>query len=295
MTVPARADAKEEGRMLIRIGFEIVFDVPAPVPILLVLSTHPDVDPKIRRAGGLRIEPEVPVREYLDSFGNRCGRIMAPAGKVTLWDDAIVEDSGEVDEVAPRAIQHPIQDLPDDVLPYLLPSRYCEVDRLSDIAWNLFGQTNEGWARAQAICDWVHDHVTFGYKYARPTKSAHDVYEERRGVCRDFTHLALTLCRCMNIPARYATGYLGDIGVPLSPDPMDFSGWFEVYLGGRWYTMDARHNRPRIGRVVMARGRDAVDVALTTSFGTARLEKFVVWTDEVGPEALAQPAAIKPT
>ena len=281
--------------MLIRIGFEIVFDLPAPVPILLVLSTHPDVDPSIRRPGGLRIEPEVPFEAYVDSFGNRCGRIMVPAGRLRLWDDAIVEDSGEVDEVAPYAIQHPVQDLPVDVLPYLLPSRYCEVDRISDLAWSLFGNTPEGWGRAQAICDWVHNHVTFGYQYARPTKSAYDVYEEKKGVCRDFTHLALTLCRCMNIPARYATGYLGDIGVPISPDPMDFSGWFEVYLGGRWYTMDARHNKPRIGRVVMARGRDAVDVALTTSFGSSRLEKFVVWTDEIGQEALSQPQAIKPS
>jgi transglutaminase-like putative cysteine protease len=257
--------------MLIRIGFEIVFNVPAPVPILFVLSTHPERDYSIRRPGRLQVEPYVPVEEFRDSFGNRCGRL-----------------------VAPGAVQHPVQDLPSDVLPYLLPSRYCEVDRLSDIAWNLFGHTPEGWSRAQAICDWVHGHVTFGYKYARPTKSAYDVYEERRGVCRDFTHLALTFCRCMNIPARYATGYLGEIGVPLSPDPMDFSGWFEVYLGDRWYTMDARHNHPRIGRIVMARGRDAVDVALTTSFGTSTLAKFVVWTDEVGPEALAEPQAIKP-
>ena len=281
--------------MLIRIGFEISFNVPAPVPILLVLSTHPDRAPSIRRPGGLRIEPFVPVEEFLDSFGNRCGRLVAPAGQVTLWDDAVVEDSGLPDEVNWDAIQHPIQDLPADVLPYLLPSRYCEVDRLSDIAWSLFGHTNEGWVRAQAICNWVHGHVTFGYQYARPTKSAFDVYEERQGVCRDFTHLALTFCRCMNIPARYATGYLGDIGVPLSPSPMDFSGWFEVYLGGRWYTFDARHNTPRIGRVVMARGRDAVDVALTTSFGSASLARFVVWTDEVGPEALNDAPAIKPS
>jgi transglutaminase-like putative cysteine protease len=281
--------------MLIRIGYEIVFDIPAPVPILLVLSTHPDRAGSIRRPGRLRIEPEVPVEEFTDSFGNLCGRIVALPGQLRLWDDAIVEDSGLPDEFAPHAIQHPVQDLPSDVLPFLLPSRYCEVDRLSDIAWNLFGQTPEGWGRAQAICDWVHGHVKFGYEFARPTKSAYDVYEERRGVCRDFTHLALTFCRCMNIPARYATGYLGDIGVPLSDSPMDFSGWFEVYLGGRWYTFDARHNTPRIGRVVMARGRDAVDVALTTSFGTSGLVKFVVWTDEVGPETLSLPPSIKPS
>ena len=281
--------------MLIRIGFEIVFDVPVPVPILIVLSTHPDRDASVRRPGQLHVEPYAPVENYIDSFGNRCGRLIAPAGRVTLWDDAVVEDSGLVDETAIYAVQHPVQDLPFDVLPYLLPSRYCEVDRLSDIAWGLFGQTLEGWSRAQAICTWVHSHVKFGYEYARSTKSAFDVYEEGRGVCRDFTHLAVAFCRCMNIPARYATGYLGDIGVPLSDSPMDFSGWFEVYLGGRWYTMDARHNSPRIGRVVMARGRDAVDVALTTSFGTSSLTKFVVWTDEVGPEALTWAPAIKPS
>jgi transglutaminase-like putative cysteine protease len=281
--------------MLIRIGYEIVFDIPAPVPILLVLSTHADRASTVRRPGRLRVIPEVPVEEFTDSFGNLCGRVVAPAGQFTLWDDAVVEDTGLPDEIALHAIQHPVQDLPPEVLPYLLPSRYCEVDRLSDIAWNLFGQTPEGWGRAQAICDWVHANVTFGYQYARPTKSAYDVYEERQGVCRDFTHLALTFCRCMNIPARYATGYLGDIGVPISDTPMDFSGWFEVYLGGRWYTFDARHNSPRIGRVVMARGRDAVDVALTTSFGTSTLVKFVVWTDEVGPEFLTLPQSIKPS
>ncbi len=279
--------------MLIRIGYEIVFEVPSPAPMVLVLDTHPDRDPSIRRPGRLRLEPEVPAEVYVDSFGNRCTRLIAPRGTFRLWDDLIVEDSGLPESQPFGAIQHRIEDLPSDVLVYLLASRYCEVDRLSDIAWSLFGQTPEGWARAQAIVTWVHNHVTFGYQYARPTKSAYDVYEEKRGVCRDFTHLAVTLCRCMNIPARYTTGYLGDIGVPPSDSPMDFSGWFEVYLGGQWHTMDARHNTPRIGRVVMARGRDATDVALTTSFGTTRLEKFVVWTDPVGPEDLDQPQAIK--
>ena len=279
--------------MLIRIGYEIAFDVPAPAPMVLVLDTRPEWDSKIRRPGRLHVEPEVPVERYTDSFGNRCARLIAPAGRVTFWDDAVVEDSGEPDEQAPDAIQHRVEDLPSEVLTYLLASRYCEVDQLSDVAWSLFGQTPEGWGRVQAICTWVHNHVEFGYQYARPTKTAWDVYKEKQGVCRDFTHLALTFCRCMNIPARYATGYLGDIGVPLSDSPMDFSGWFEVYLGGRWYTFDARHNHARIGRIVMARGRDAVDVALTTSFGSAPLAKFVVWTDEVGPEAIDQPAAIK--
>lgn len=267
--------------MLIHVGFEMIFEMPSPAPLVLMLATHPERDASIRRPGKLRVEPDIPVHEYLDGFGNRCARILAPAGKLRLTDDLLVEDSGEPDIQVPDAKQARVEDLPDDVLVYLLGSRYCEVDKLSDIAWSLFGHTQEGWPRAQAICDWVHNHVTFGYKYARPTKTAHDVYVEKQGVCRDFTHLALTFFRCMNIPARYTTGYLGDIGVPISPDPMDFSGWFEAYLGGRWYTFDARHNKPRIGRIVMARGRDAVDVALTTSFGSARLEKFVVWSDEV--------------
>ncbi len=267
--------------MLIRIGFEMVFDIPAPAPMLLMLGLRPEREATVRRPGGLRVEPEVPLRWYTDGFGNRSARLLAPAGRLILRDDLIVEDSGLPDPVAPDAKQIPVQDLPADILVYLLSSRYCEVDRLLDVAWRLFGGTPEGWGRVQAICDWVHGNVRFDYLSARPTKTAHDVYQECAGVCRDFSHLALTFCRCLNIPARYATGYLGDIGIPPQPCPMDFSGWFEAYLDGRWYTFDARHNVPRIGRVLMARGRDAVDVALTTSFGTTRLEKFAVWTDEV--------------
>ncbi|MHC5536911.1 transglutaminase-like domain-containing protein [Singulisphaera rosea] len=273
--------------MLIRVGFELVFDVPTPTPMLLVLGLRPERLPTVRRAGGLAIEPFIPVQEFIDGFGNACTRIVAPAGQCVLWDDRIVEDDGQPDIVAPGAIQHPVEELPPDVLVYLLSSRYCEVDRLTETAWNLFGHTPPGWARVKAICDWVHQNVTFGYQFARSTKTAYDVLQERGGVCRDFNHLALTLCRCMNIPARYATGYLGDIGVPISPSPMDFSGWFEAYLGGRWYTFDARHNVPRIGRVLMGIGRDAVDVALTTSFGTTRLQRFTVWTDQVSEADLS--------
>jgi transglutaminase-like putative cysteine protease len=279
--------------MLIRAGFELIFEVPAPAPMVVMLSTHPERDGSVRRPGGLRVEPEVPQATYLDGYGNRCHRLVAPAGRVRLWDDLIVADDGLPDPVEPRARQVPVPELPPSVMVYLLASRYCEVERLVEPAWDLFGNTPEGWPRVQAVCDWVHDHVEFGYPYARPTKTAYDVFQERNGVCRDLNHLALTFCRCLNIPARYATGYLGDIGVPPNPAPMDFSGWFEAYLDGRWYAFDARHNTPRIGRVVMARGRDAVDAALTTSFGTTVLEKFVVWTDEVGPEALDQPPAPK--
>jgi transglutaminase-like putative cysteine protease len=197
-----------------------------------------------------------------------------------LAADGTVHDSGLPDVVVPQAGQHAVEDLPAETLVYLLGSRYCETDRLSDIAWQLFEKTTPGWARVQAICDFVHSHVRFGYQHARATKTATDVIIERRGVCRDFAHLAITLCRCMNIPARYCTGYLGDIGVPPEPDPMDFSAWFEVYLGGRWYAFDARHNIPRIGRIVMARGRDAADVAFSTTFGPNVLRRFVVHTDE---------------
>ncbi|SIN94626.1 Transglutaminase-like enzyme, putative cysteine protease [Singulisphaera sp. GP187] len=276
--------------MLIRIGYELVFQLPAACPMILMLGLRPERATSIRRAAGMTMDPVVPIESFTDGFGNLGSRIVAPPGRLVLGDDLIVEDDGSPDRVAPNARQLPVEALPAEVLVYLLGSRYCEVDRLLDTAWKLFASTPAGWGRVQAICDWVHHHVQFGYSYARPTKTAYDVYVERTGVCRDFTHLALTFCRCMNIPARYATGYLGDIGIPAQPCPMDFSGWFEAYLDGQWYTFDARHNIPRIGRVVMARGRDAVDVALTTSFGANTLESFTVWTDEVKEPELSPPA-----
>lgn len=275
--------------MLIRVGYEIMFEVPAPAPMLLMLALRPEREATVRRAGRMRLEPEVPVDRFTDGFGNQCARIVAPAGTLRIWDDTIVEDDGLPDEQAVTAAAAAVEALPAELLVYLLGSRYCEVDRLSETAWQLFGHVPEGWPRVQAVCDWVHENITFDYLSARPTKTAADVFEERRGVCRDFNHLALTFCRCLNVPARYATGYLGDIGIPPQPYPMDFSGWFEAYLGGRWLTFDARHNEPRIGRVTMARGRDAVDVALTTSFGATSLTRFVVWTDEVDESALARP------
>ena len=274
--VRARSD------MILRIGYEIIFEAPVPTPMLLMLNVHPAVKPALRNPETLRIEPEVPVESYVDGFGNVCGRIVVPAGKTTLTYDNFIEVSGEPEPVALSARQHPVEELPAETLVFLLASRYCEVDRLSPLAWSLFDQTPPGWERVQAICDWVHSHIEFGYKYARATKSAYDAYLEKNGVCRDYMHLAISLCRAMHIPARYASGYLGDIGVPLSPDPMDFSAFFEVYLGGEWRVFDARNNMRRIGRVPMVYGRDAADVALTTSFGQLNLEKFVVWTDEVG-------------
>lgn len=277
--------------MLIRIGYEIIFDSPAPVPMILMLYTHPSRAGTIKRPDQLRLDPDIPIEEFTDGFGNRCGRIVAPLGRLRLWNDALVEDSGQPDRVNWNAQQHPVPDLPAETLQYLLGSRYCEVDRLSDVAWNLFGQSSPGWDRVQAICDWVHSNIRYGYEYARSTKTAYDVYTERTGVCRDFTHLAITFCRCLNIPARYASGYLGDIGVAPLPTPMDFHAWFEVFLNGQWYAFDARHNVRRVGRVLMARGRDAVDVALTTSFGANKLVKFNVWASEVPEQELSVAAS----
>jgi len=267
--------------VLIRIGYDVVFQLPEPTPMLLVLNVHPSRFPFLQGLEAMKVEPHVPMWFYTDAFGNTCSRILAPAGTMRFSNDAVIEDSGLPDPVPSQAIQFPVEQLPPDVLQFLMASRYCEVDLLKDEAWKLFSHTTPGWSRAQAVCDWVHANVTFGYQFARNTKSAAEVYRERAGVCRDFTHLAITFCRCLNIPARYVTGYLGDIGIPQSPAPMDFSAWFEVYLGGTWWTMDARHNTPRIGRVLMARGRDAVDVALTTAFGVAELKSFKVWTHEV--------------
>jgi transglutaminase-like putative cysteine protease len=268
--------------MLIRLGYDIQFDIPAPVPMVAMVNVHPSRIADLRSPDDLQLTPPAPIEIYHDSFGNICSRFVAPAGQFRLYNSTVIEDSGEPDLVYPEARQLPVQDLPPDVLRYLLASRYCEIDQFMDIAGSLFAATQPGWPRVQAICDWVQANIVFGYPFASPTKTARDVYADHRGVCRDFQHLAITFCRCMNIPARYATGYLGDIGVPLNP-PMDFSAWFEAYLEGRWWTFDARNNIPRIGRVLMATGRDAADVAITTSFGTAWLKNFTVVTDEVAP------------
>jgi transglutaminase-like putative cysteine protease len=269
--------------MLIRLGYDIQFEVPAPVAMVAVLHVHPSRVKDLREPDNLIIEPAVKTALYVDSYGNRCTRFQAPAGALRLTCTALIEDSGEPDAADPQAREHAVNDLPNETLRYLLNSRYCEVDRLSNIAVELFGDIAPGWARVKAICDWVHAKVTFGYHHARSSKTALDVFTERAGVCRDFQHLAITFCRALNIPARYATGYLGDIGVPPAPEPMDFSAWFEAYLENRWWTFDARHNHPRIGRVLMATGRDASDVAITTSFGMASLKNFTVVTQEELP------------
>jgi transglutaminase-like putative cysteine protease len=270
--------------MRIRIGYDIAFESVSATPMILVLSVHPSRLHDLATPHEIIFDPPVPARTYTDHFGNICTRVVAPPGRLAISREAVIRDSGQPDLVAPDAEQLPVEDLPDGVLEFLLGSRYCETDRLSDTAWSIFGQIPPGWGRVQAICDYVHDRLAFSYPDARSTRTAWEGHQERLGVCRDFAHLAIAFCRSMNIPARYCTGFLGDIGVPPVPDPMDFSAWFEAYLGDRWYTFDARHNTPRIGRILMARGRDAADVAISTGFGPSRLSGFKVVTDELPQE-----------
>jgi len=265
----------------IRAGYDIAFQCFQETPMVLMLSIEPARAANLLSEHTIRFSPDVPSRDYVDMFGNTCTRIDAPPGLIEIRNDFLIFDSGLPDEVAPDARQFEVSELPDDILIYLLGSRYCDTEKLSELAWSLFGTVVPGWQRIQAICDYVHERISFGYHHARNDRTAWEGHEERVGVCRDFAHLAVTLCRCMNIPARYCTGYLGDIGVPVDPSPMDFSAWFEAYLDGRWFTFDARHNHPRIGRIVMARGRDAADVAISTNFGAVQLERFSVITEEV--------------
>jgi transglutaminase-like putative cysteine protease len=267
--------------MQIRVGYEINYVCPQPTPMILMLHVHYSRSGDIVIADQMQTDPYVPVTAHRDPFGNWCSRIVAPAGRLRLSATAVVNDAGHADVQVPYALQHEVRDLPEETLVFLLGSRYCETDLLTDAAWKLFGQAPLGWGRVQAICDYVHTHITFGYQHARRTKTAWEAFNERAGVCRDYAHLAVAFCRCMNIPARYCTGYLGDIGVPPG-GPMDFAAWFEAYLGGEWHTFDPRNHVPRIGRVLIARGRDAEDVAIATTFGPNTLESFTVWTDQIG-------------
>jgi transglutaminase-like putative cysteine protease len=267
--------------MLIRLGYDIQFETSGEVPIVTLLNVHPSRKQDLREPDEMRTDPAVNIENYQDTFGNHACRLVAPPGKIRLQNSTLIEDSGRPDLEDPAAREIPVDRLPPDVLPYLMNSRYCEVDLLSNTSSELFWNAPRGWQRVRAVCDWVHSKVTFGYEFSNPTRTALGVYTERVGVCRDFQHLAITFCRALNIPARYATGYLGDIGVVLPPSPMDFSAWFEVYLEDRWWTFDARHNMRRIGRVLMATGRDATDCAITTSFGRAKLVNFQVTSDEV--------------
>ena len=267
--------------MQIRVGFEIVYNCPQEIPMILMVHVHYSRAQDIVVPDRLTTDPFVPVTAHRDVFGNWCTRIVAPIGRIRLSSIAVVKDSGVPEVIASHVSQHEVRDLPEETLVFLLGSRYCETDLLSETAWKLFSRTPPGWSRVQAICDFVHNHIAFNYQDARPTRTAWEAFQERKGVCRDFAHLAVAFCRCMNIPARYCTGYLGDIGMPPPYGVMDFAAWFEAYLGGEWHTFDARNNVPRIGRVLIARGRDAADVAIATTFGPNTLESFKVWTDEI--------------
>jgi len=281
-------DDSEETVLKIRAGYDIAFNCLQDVPMILMLSVHPSRQGDLSSPHAIRTTPDVATRDYLDAFGNVCTRLVAPSGLIEIRNDFVIEDSGIPEPTAPFAAQVQLQDLPDDALVYLLGSRYCDTQKLADMAWSTFGSIEGGGQRVQAICNYVHDRIQFGYQFARGDRTASEGHAERIGVCRDFAHLAVTLCRCMNIPARYCTGYLGDIGVSPDPAPMDFSAWFEAYIGGRWYTFDARHNHPRIGRIVIARGRDAADVAISTAFGQAQLVRFTVVTEEIADDSSVQ-------
>lgn len=271
---------EKQRRMLIKIGYEIGFTVPQPTPMVLMLNVRPERAQDLLAPDIIQCDPPLPIFRYYDVFGNLCSRVMAPAGTVTFRTEAIIQDPGVLDPQAPDAEQLPIEHLPPDTLMYLLGSRYCETEKLLAFAWSQFGHLPNGWPKVQAIIEYTNKHITFGYENARATRTAYEAWQERVGVCRDYAHLALTLCRCMNIPARYCTGYLGDIGVPPDTAPMDFSGWFQAFLGGRWYTFDARHGHPRIGRILIGVGRDAADVAISTIFGPNVLRTFKVVTEE---------------
>ena len=270
--------------MRLRIGYELDYDFPQPTPVLSVLNVHYSRASDLEAPDLIRLDPPVPLASYRDGFGNWCGRFTAPAGHIRISTDTVIRDAGLPDPVVPDARQHPIEELPDEALVFLLASRFCESDRMLDLAWQLFGATEPGWPRVQAVCDFAHDHIRFDYGQARPTRSASEGYQERVGVCRDYAHLAVAFCRALNIPARYCTGYLGDVGTPPPYPPGDFAAWFEAYLGGAWRLFDPRNNVPRQSRVLMAYGRDAADVALTTTFGPGVMTGFRVWIDEI-PEA----------
>jgi len=267
--------------MKLRVGYELQYEFPQPTPAILMLNVHYSRVSDLAAPDNILVTPSVPIAGYRDGFGNWCSRIVAPSGSMRIAADAIVTDTGRPDPIAPHATQVPVEQLPEETLVFLLASRFCDSDRMLDLAWTLFGHQAAGWARVQAICDFVHQRIAFGYEHARVTRTASEAYQEGRGVCRDYAHLAIAFCRALNIPARYCTGYLGDVGTPPPYPPGDFAAWFEAYLGGQWHTFDPRNNVPRIGRVLLARGRDAADVAITTTFGPNTLKSFRVWTDEV--------------
>jgi transglutaminase-like putative cysteine protease len=267
--------------MKLRVGYELDYEFPQPTPVILVLSVHHSRVSDLQAPDHVVTSPSVQTSGYRDGFGNWCNRLVAPAGAMRIRSDSHVLDSGLPDPTVPEATQISVENLPEETLVFLLASRFCDCDQMLDLAWTHFGNGATGWARVQAICDFVHHHIAFGYAHARVTRTASEAYRERQGVCRDYAHLAIAFCRALNIPARYCTGYLGDAGTPPPYPPGDFAAWFEAYLGGQWHTFDPRNNVPRIGRVLIARGRDAADVAIATTFGPNTLKSFRVWTDEI--------------
>jgi transglutaminase-like putative cysteine protease len=265
--------------MLIQGGFNLAFECSDDTPMILAVHIRPEEAANLVEPEIITLYPAIESSLYIDSFGNKCLKLVAPPGRLSIWSRFVISNSGVPEKLPVYAYQHAVQELPPETLVYLLGSRYCDTDKLADLAWSLFGGCWQGWPLVQAILNYTHHRIRFGYHFARGDRTASEAHEEGAGVCRDYAHLAIALCRCMNIPARYCTGYLGDIGVPPNPSPMDFSAWFEVYMGGRWWALDARHNQPRIGRITIARGRDAADVAISTSFGAARLAEFKVITE----------------
>ena len=271
--------------MKFQVGYEIQYEVPQPTPLVLMLNIHFTRISDLETPDHIIVSPSVPISGYRDSFGNWCSRILAPPGRTLITTDCVIRDSGQPDQSVPNVRQVPVEELPEESLVFLLASRFCDSDRLLDLAWSLFGAAEPGLGRVRAICDFTHQHIEFGYEHARATRTASEAYEERQGVCRDYAHLAVAFCRALNIPARYCTGYLSDVGTPRPYPPGDFAAWFEAFLGGQWWTFDPRNNLPRIGRILMARGRDAADVAITTTFGVNTLKSFRVWTDEIAEAA----------
>lgn len=267
--------------MKLKVGYELNYEFPQPTPVILMLNVHYSRASDLLAPDNVMLTPSVPIDGYRDGFGNWCSRLVAPKGQMRISSNAVVNDTGKPDPIVRGAMQIAVEKLPEEAIVFLLASRFCDCDRMLDLAWKHFGNGETGWARVEAICDFVHKHITFGYEHASATRTASEAYEGRVGVCRDYAHLAIAFCRAMNIPARYCTGYLSDIGTPTPHPPGDFAAWFEAYLGGQWHMFDPRNKVPRIGRVLIARGRDAADVAITTTFGPNTLKTFRVWTDEI--------------
>ncbi len=276
---PSQRSGPGSAMMLIKGGFNLAFDCTDNTPMILTVHIRPEETSRLIEPEIFTVFPPVETSDYIDSFGNRCTKLVAPPGRLSIWSRFVMGHDGTPEQLPVHAFQHAVQELPEETLMYLLGSRYCDTQKLSDLAWAQFGKCWQGWPLVQAILNYTHRRIRFGYQFARNDRTAFEAHKERTGVCRDFAHLAITLFRCMNVPARYCTGYLGDIGVPVDPAPMDFSAWFEVYMGGRWWALDARHNQPRIGRITIARGRDAADVAISTAFGAATLAEFKVITE----------------